>query len=331
MIVCSNCGQMVQDGYQQCPRCGALLMQQTINQQQVFQQNPYMNQQQFAPNMQMQQKPPKKKGKGCLIALAVCVFLFVIVPVVKGYNQRSQEVKQESKSSTAEEVSTKDTTSSSKDTTSSSESAEDFSYEITDTDFVYYQNSIGRTEYYGYVEILNTGKCNIYLKGCTFDLEDNDGHLLQSDSMMISSCPDVIAPGEKGYFYNNLGATSIDESVSLDNGIKLVPQYQIEKARGDIIEYDISDTDMRTDDYGKIKITGRITNNTDDDDSMVYVEFIYYDKDGKVLAINGTNVIDLTAGSTKSFEVTTLFSNEKVTAENVADYKVVARKSHYQW
>lgn len=71
MAFCQNCGQQFPDGTPQCPNCGMPMMQQP-----VYQQNPYPNQQQFAPNMNMQQ--PKKKGKGCLIAIGVFILLAIL-------------------------------------------------------------------------------------------------------------------------------------------------------------------------------------------------------------------------------------------------------------
>ena len=282
-------------------------------------------QQQFAQPVYAVQPQPKKKN-GCVIA-AVCISLvFFFGMVFLGRQAGKENGKIVVESNTAESSEKTAAESSSK---AISDSSSDLSYEITDTNFIYYVNSIGSTEYYGYVEILNTGNTNIYLKDCTFDLEDNNGHLLQSDSF-ISSCPDIIAPGEKGYFYNGLGATVIDESVSLENGIKLVPQYSLEKATREFTDYDVSDTDMRTDDFGNVKITGRISNNTGEDVNMIYVQFLYYDANGKVIAISGTNVLDLTAGSTKSFEGSTMFANEQATPDTVVNYKIIARKNYYQ-
>lgn len=206
---------------------------------------------------------------------------------------------------------------------------ENFAYELTDSRFSYYTNSIGTVEYYGIIEITNTGSTSIYLDDCTFDLEDNEGHLLQSDDW-ISSCPDIIAPGEKGYFYNGLGSTKIDSSVSFDNGINLVPNYKLEKATGEIKDFEVSDTDMRIDDYGNIKITGRVTNDTDKDNS-IYLNVIFYNSDGKVLMITGTNVTGLDANTTVSFECTTMFSDDSVNKDDIATYQVIARDSYYQW
>ena len=328
MAFCQNCGQQFPDGAPQCPNCGMPMMQQP-----VYQQNPYPNQQQFAPNMNVQQ--PKKKGKGCLIAVLVGIGIIILGGIAgSGSGKRAKDEGKVEIESDKEKTSEKTEKSEATQIESSEESSlsdeAKMSYEITDMNFNYYTNSIGTIEYYGFVEIQNTGSTNIYLKDCTFDLEDDNGHLLQSDSF-ISSCPDIIAPGEKGYFYNGIGGCTIDETVSFDNGIKLVPQYKLESTNSEIIDYDVSDTDMRIDDYGNIKITGRITNNTDEDDSMVYVQFILYDENEKVLAISGTNVMDLTVGATMSFEGSTMFADNSISMDNVKSYTVIARKNFYQF
>ena len=332
MMICNHCGQQVQDGAAQCPFCGAPLMQQ------MYQQNAAPNPQ-FAPNMNAPQQAPKKKH-GCLIAVLVVVGLgFIGMLGGAGKTRQKDSAKVEVESSEAapaekDAASVSDVDSESTVTEESSTESKDeknrFSYEVTNTNFGYYTNSIGDIEYYGYVEILNTGSTNLYLDDCTFDLEDNDGHLLQSDDFIFSS-PDIIAPGEKGYFYNGLGSNLIDKNVSMDNGIKLVPNFKVEEARGEIVDYDISDTDMRTDDYGEIKITGRITNNTDQDDSLVSIALILYDSEGKVLAITGTSVMDLPAGSTQSFEGSTMFADDAAAPDKVASYAVVARKNYMQF
>ncbi len=285
---------------------------------------------------------------GCLLALvAIPLFILIVLittPTTQDYEDsgsvviENNQVVDKAEPITKEEITNEDSIAEEQSSLKDDEIVEteattesDFSYEISDTSFEYYANSIGSVEFYGIVEVTNTGTSNIYLHDCTFDLEDNDGHLLQSESM-ISACPDIIAPGEKGYFYNNIGSTYIDKSVSLDNGVRLVPSYKIEKARGDIVDYDVADTAIREADYGfGIKTTGRITNNTDEDCGLLYVEVIYYNSDGKVIAISGTNVTDLSAGTTKSFEDSTMFANDSVTINSVANYKVIARKSYYQW
>ena len=213
---------------------------------------------------------------------------------------------------------------------SGSEDKSSIKYEITDTGFQYYTNSIGIVEYFGFVELTNTGTCDIYLDDCTFDLEDNSGHLLQSDSF-ISNCPSVISPGEKGYFYNGMGATNIDSGVSFDNGVKLVPQMKLKKANGKPAKYPVSDISVREGDYGYIKITGRVENTSGKDINYLYVTIIFQDKNGKVIGFDGTSITDIGAGMKGSFDTTTYFANDNLKLENIANTIVIAEETYYQW
>lgn len=203
-------------------------------------------------------------------------------------------------------------------------------YKVTDTKFDYYINSIGIIEYFGIVEIENTGSCNLYLSDATFDLEDNNGHLLQSDNF-ISKAPSVIKPGEKGYFYNGLGASSIDDGVSLSNGVKLVPQITVAKATGTASRCEVTDESFRKGTYGSPTITGRLVNNTSKEMDLVSVDIIFYDSNQNVLAIASTTEMDIPANGKKSFECSPLSWNDHVSLEDVGYYKIIAEEYYYQF
>ncbi|MBQ8121339.1 MAG: hypothetical protein IJ172_11275 [Ruminococcus sp.] len=214
-------------------------------------------------------------------------------------------------------------------TTTTTAEAAKAEYKITDQSFHYYQNSIGNYEYYGIIEITNTGSSNLYLGDCKFNLEDNNGHLLQVDDF-VSTCPDIIAPGEKGYYYNGLGSTSISEGVSLANGVKLVPEFEVKVARDAIVDYPVSDTSMTKDEYGGMKIVGRVENTTSEDSSLLYIEALYLDANGKVLAISGVNVTELKANSKTGFEIDSMFMDDTVKPEQIKSFKIIARKMSIQ-
>jgi hypothetical protein len=206
-------------------------------------------------------------------------------------------------------------------------------YEITRTTFTHYTNSISKEEYCGIIEIKNTGNAYIYLKDCTFDLEDDNGHLLQSDKM-ISVAPDVIAPGEYGYFFND---GYIDDTVSFDNGINLVPNFTIEvakKGKDAITDYEVSDLDIRDNDYGMgVKVTGRVTNNSSEDTSSIGVKVvaIFFDSDGEILDVRYIYADEMSAGGKTSFEISTMVGNTEISTDDVAEYKVIARNTYYNW
>lgn len=207
--------------------------------------------------------------------------------------------------------------------------SDNLSYNITDTQFYTFTNSIGNIEYYFIMEVENTGDCNLYLKSCKMDLEDNDGHLLQAGDT-ASSCPSVIKPGEKGYFYNGSLDSLLDDNIDISNGINCVPSYEIIKANKEPIEYEVSDLSLSKD-SGCAKVTGRVTNTTVEDDSYIYLNIVYYDSTGKVIGITGTSVTDIKAGQTVAFDSSSMFMSGDSSYEDIADYKVVAQQVYIQW
>ena len=207
------------------------------------------------------------------------------------------------------------------------ESTETFGsdYEESGKGFAKETNMLGDTYYFGYVEITNTGTTNLELGDCIFDFEDNDGHLLMSDDY-LNAYPKVIAPGEKGYFFTNL--SGIDDSVSMDNGFNFVPSYKVSESKKNAVRYEVTDTDLRDDDYKGVKVTGRITNNTSQDESSCYVFVIFRDADGNPLSIERTYADDLAAGETKSFEISTAISAITLQASDIDSYEVIACPTH---
>lgn len=263
-----------------------------------------------------------RKGKVIAVLLAASVFMAFALGSGSSSSSTHDSVKVEPNGSSETTATTAD---------ANNETTADIEYEISDTNFEYYTNSIGVIEYYGYVEITNTGSCDIYMKDCVFDLEDNNGHLLQSDSF-ISHCPEVISPGEKGYFFNGIGSSSLDESISLDNGVNLVPQISLKKASGKPHSYPVSDVDFRAGDYGDVKVTGRVENDTDEAKSYLSVYTIFRDGNGKVIAIDTTTVMsEVGPGNKGSFDSSTMFGNENLKLENIKDVEVICEDDNYQF
>ena len=180
------------------------------------------------------------------------------------------------------------------------------------------------------MEIKNTGEDNLYLKDATFDFEDDSGSLLGTCSGIISSDPEIIAPGEKGYFYSNMGSVrgNIDEKTNY----VFKPNLKVEKAKNDIIRYKISNLSIAEGRYGPVDVIGRVTNDTDKDDSLVWIACVLYRADGTPIGVYGTNVTDLKAGQTTSFDAGASFlSRLDIELSDVADYKVYACKTQYQF
>ena len=58
---------------------------------------------------------------------------------------------------------------------------------------------------------------------------------------------------------------------------------------------------------------------------------IFYDSEGEILDIGFTYADEMSAGSKASFEISTIFGNEDVSTETIADYKVIARHDYMQF
>lgn len=145
---------------------------------------------------------------------------------------------------------------------------------------------------------------------------------------MLSCCPDVIKPGEKGYLYNQYGS-SLDGVTEID-GLQLVPQYVVKTTSTTPYEYPVSDVSVKDDNFG-VKTVGRVTNDTDKDCSLLYLQVIYYDAEGNLLGITGTNITELLAGRTVSFEVSGIGLSGDISVDQIADYRVIAQEMFFGW
>lgn len=181
--------------------------------------------------------------------------------------------------------------------------------------------------YEAIVEIENKSSSNIYLTGVAFDIEDANGKLIQNDSM-ISCCPDVIKPGEKGYLYNQFGS-SLDGVTDIE-GLQLIPQYVVKSTTKTPQEYEVTDVSLKEDNYG-VTAVGRVTNDTQEDNPYLYVQILYYDHDGNIIGISGTSVTELLAGRTVSFEISGIDLPDDVTLDSIGDYRIIAQDTFFGW
>lgn len=205
------------------------------------------------------------------------------------------------------------------------------SYEITYQNYTLYTDMDNDVRDYVLVQIQNTGTKDLYLGNASFDFEDADGHLVAVDSGLISADPSIIAPGEYGYFYSNMGVLSGDD-ISENGEYVLIPNLTIEESKNEIIRYEISDTSISVGSFAPIDVIGRITNNTSEDASLVWVAVVFFDENDIPLGIAGTNVTDLAAGNSQSFEVSTIYlSDLDISVDDVARYEVYACKTQYQF
>ncbi len=123
----------------------------------------------------------------------------------------------------------------------------------------------------------------------------------------------------------------MDDGVDTSKGVNLVPSCSIKAATGRPRTYEVIDTDLKEGTWGYPTITGRVVNDSDEEISYLYVNFIFYDKNGNVIGIDGTSVTDIPAGKKGSFDSTLMYTHEGLTLDNIAKYEVIAEDSYYQW
>lgn len=201
-------------------------------------------------------------------------------------------------------------------------------YEVTYSNARTYKSSIGTTWVQAIVEIENTGSENLYLSSGSYDLEDADGNLIASQSM-VSAFPDVIAPGEKGYMYEE---TTLDE-YSGDGNLTIIPRPDVEPAKVDLIRYNISDVAVKDDEFSGVKILGRIENQTSDPtDGMVYIVAFFRNTDGTPIG-SAFTILDseINAGEKIGFELSGFSLPEDVTAGAIDSYDVIAYPMQMQF
>ena len=197
----------------------------------------------------------------------------------------------------------------------------------TDKIFYVYTDSSGDLRYDIILEVTNTSSEPLYLKECTVDLEDSSGHLLQADGS-LNRCPNVIMPGEKGYFYNQFG-TDINSTVDINN-VNVVTHYDIIESNKVPHSYPISDVSMIDDDFMDFNVIGRVENDTEEDTSLLYLNVLFYDVNNKIIGITGTNV-DVKAGDTSSFKISGLIMQEFFDKSQISSYKILSQEYYYQF
>ena len=189
-----------------------------------------------------------------------------------------------------------------------------------------YTDSIGSTWVQIMVPVTNTGDRNLYMGSGTMDLEDASGHLVDSKSL-VPFFPEVLAPGETGWYYEE---TTLDSAVNSE--LSVVPHVDIKEAKVECIRYEASDIAFTDEKFGGLKATGRITNATDEDGSLVHVVVFLFDA-GENLVGQTYTILDgdLKAGESMGFSTSTFGTNDAVNVDTVTGYRLFAYPEQFQF
>ena len=210
-----------------------------------------------------------------------------------------------------------------------SAATKDLKYEIADCSFTTYASQYSGNRFEAIIGLKNTGKTAFYINTASFDIEDRAGHLLQTEKYPSQTLR-VVLPNETVYIYNQ-GSSALNDDISVDEDLNLVAQLRIEKAKEIPARYAISDTAINKGGFGGFSITGRITNDTDEDVGIIYPRAILFDANHKVIGITGVNITDLYANSTASFEISGMLTQKNATYENIASFEIIAEEMYFQY
>jgi hypothetical protein len=199
-------------------------------------------------------------------------------------------------------------------------------YEITYTNVRGWVNVLGDTEVQVVAEIENTGTTALYISGAGCELEDKKGNLVKVVSN-INVCPQIIQPNEKGYIF---GQTTVENYLG-DDEIDVIIRPEIEELKIDDIRYDVSEVTLFENDYG-VRMQGRITNTSDEVQSVNYVEVVYFDNNHKPIGYSGTMVAEEIQPNAKiGFEVSGISLPDFVTMETISDYLIYSHPMQFQY
>ncbi len=196
-------------------------------------------------------------------------------------------------------------------------------YSIGETDVEVWTNSIGTNWIKVSVPVTNTGNVNLYMETSSVDIENEDGSLAAT-LKLVSVYPQIIKPGETAYYYEE---TTYDGANT--EGLKVVPHVKAEKAKVDLIRFEVSDLQVKDDDWLGASVMGRVENTGNKEETLVYIVANFFDKDGKFIGQQFAILTDkLPSGEKVGFETTSLTSHLK--ASDIATYDVIAFPFQYQ-
>lgn len=147
------------------------------------------------------------------------------------------------------------------------------------------------------ITVTNTGETDLYLPSCTIDVEDENGKLFGTVSS-VTAYPQIIKPGESGYYY---GYTLYDGP--LEENLRPVPHVQPEKAHKSGISLPVIEPEIKVS-AGRYHFTGRVRNDSGQDQSMVYVVVNLFDSKDRFIGRDRTILHNtLAAGDTVGFDL----------------------------
>ncbi len=199
-------------------------------------------------------------------------------------------------------------------------------YEISYNNIDVWENSIGTTWYQGIVEIVNTGNVDLMLESGRFDIENPDGTLFASKNY-ISAYPQIISPGEKGYYYD----ASTLEGADLNAQYKIVPKIEAVKSTSPKIRLTAKEFRIEDTEYFGMKAIGRVENTSEQEQKSAHVTVVCFDEEQKPIYVFSGYADDMKPGDVVGEEISEFASVPGLTAESIKNFEVYVYPTQYQF
>lgn len=263
------------------------------------------------------------KNKKTVVIIVLIIALAVMALSACGSSD-SGSSSSSSSSSTSNSSSSSSVESNSSSNAEPEEKVEDVAWEVGDAIINVWTDSIESKWIQVMVPVTNTGSKNLYFNSAKLDVEDETGHLLESMDY-LSFYPEVLQPGETGWVYEETTFENEGEPANV------IPHIDFDEATVDCIRFNISDLDIRGDEYGDITVTGRVENNTDEEQTMINVVAFLYDENDMLVGMATTLEDSLKPGDKIGFSATSFSLPDSVNVDRIAKYEVMAYPFQLQW
>lgn len=200
-------------------------------------------------------------------------------------------------------------------------------YDITYEDITFYTDELGDIYGKSIVEVTNTGETDLYLDYSSYELiSDTTGAIIHTTSDAFTPYPNVIAPGEKGYYYEY---APMDAGTPTE-GISITSHIRAAVATVENIRYDVSNTAMYNKENGDFDVHGMITKSTDEDE-YVNIAAVLFDSEQHPLGVLSNVLSPINSGDSVGFELESYSVPDNITTSMISDYKVYAYPDQYQY
>lgn len=214
------------------------------------------------------------------------------------------------------------------ETTDTQSQQAEASYEVTYQNISFHQDSIGTIWSQAIVEVANTGNNDLYLDRSSYELVSEDGTIIHTTSNTFTPYPQIIGPGEKGYYYEE---NMMDAGTPTD-GISITPHISAQTSQSENIRLEVSATEIYDKEMGGIDLHGKIKNTTGVEQSDINVVAILFDGNGQPIGQLWTILMNpIHPDEEMGFELEPMSLPDDITKASIADYKVYAYPEQYQF